>query len=67
MHEYKVVWAPTQIEYYVDEVLYHTDKGTQSTIPYTAGHELIILRPKDNTYISDSSFSVDWASYSPQY
>lgn len=68
VHEYAVVWAPAFIEYYVDGELWHTDTGAAgSTIPSRAGHSIVILRPKDDTYISDSAFIVEAANYTSEY
>ena len=61
------MWAPTQIDFYVDGAVQHTVKGTTSSIPYTAGYEALILRPKDTTFISDAFYRVQWASYDPAY
>ena len=66
-HDYEVVWAPTFITFAVDgEVILRVD-GTTSTIPYTAGHVLTILRPKDDVYLSDSAFDVASMSYDPSF
>jgi hypothetical protein len=68
MHTYRVVWAPTFISYLVDGVEMHRDTGVAGkTIPFTAGNELIIIRPKNAVYAGDSYFNVKSASYDPAY
>ena len=61
------MWAPTYITFSVDGTEIHRVDGTTMTIPYTAGHVLTILRPKTDTYISDSAFDVASMSYDPSY
>ena len=67
MHTYKVVWAPTQIDFLVDGEVRHSVSGTTKTIPYTAGYSALILRPKDTKYLGDTAYSVEWMSYDPAY
>ena len=66
-HTYKVIWAPTEIKFYIDDVLTQTVTGTTSTIPYTPGYSAIILRPKNTSYISDSFFKFKYMSYNTEY
>ena len=64
MHDYKVVWAPTYISFFIDGVLAHEVKGTSANLPSKAGYTAIILRPKTTAYIADSCFAVESMSYS---
>ena len=67
-HEYGVVWAPDSITVSVDGQVVYTVKGVAGqTIPYTAGYAAVILRPKDDVYISDSAFRIGWMSYDSAY
>ena len=67
-HLYKVVWSPTSIQYYVDGSMLHEDTGDAGkTIPYTPGYSALILRPKNNNYISDVFYRAAWMSYDTAY
>ena len=63
MHTYTVVWAPRSIVWSVDGEVVLVTNGTTSTIPYTAGNTLAILRPKDTKYLGDSAFTIRSMSY----
>ena len=67
MHTYRVVWAPTSIQFYIDGDLIQSVTGTTSTIPYTPGYSALILRPKNTQYLADSFFSALYMSYDPSY
>ena len=67
MHDYRVVWAPTSLHFYIDDVLAHSVTGTTATIPNEAGYMAIILRPKTDAYIADSYFGVESISYDETY
>ena len=67
MHDYTVVWAPTQIQLLVDGTLAHSVKGTKATIPSLPGYTAIILRPKNVTYIADTYFAAESMSYDEAY
>jgi len=66
-HTYKVVWAPTGIQFFIDGALAHAVTGTTETIPFTAGYSAMILRPKTTAFLGDSGFSAEYMSYSPNY
>ena len=66
VHSYSVAWSPTAIIYSVDDVEMHRESGEAGvTIPFAAGASLVILRPKDDVYISDSAFVVEAMTYEP--
>ena len=68
LHEYGVVWAPDALTFSVDGAVVHTVNGVAGkTIPFAAGYAAVILRPKDDVYISDSAFRVAWMSYNSAY
>lgn len=52
----------------MDGAVVHVTKGTAGvTIPWEAGHVLIIQRPIAATYDADSVFTMEWMQYSPLY
>jgi len=67
MHTYRVVWAPTRLDFLIDGAVVQTVKGAASAIPNVAGYSALILRPKTAAFISDSFFAAEYMSYDPAY
>jgi beta-glucanase (GH16 family) len=66
-HDYRVVWAPTKIELFIDGASAHAVTGTTATLPSREGYMAVILRPKNTAYIADSYFYAARMGYDEAY
>jgi len=62
--KYEVMWSPRFIKWLVNGKVVHTTSGIAGvTIPYTAGNQMLILRPLSKCYEGPAAFEIASLAY----